>query len=176
MAMMAERLRRWSTRRFNQALRHRAITLTEDELQRSIAPLFPVRVEGMVNVVLDQPQVRLDRGRDRIGLELSVTPEFLGEEAPATRWLIEGQVSYLRDTGEFFIHRPDLRLLPGDGRAPGALRQYLVGELIGSFIPALPLYQLKPGRFRQALVRRLLRSVHVADGKVMIYLQLEERP
>jgi len=173
---IAERLRRGLRHIVNAALQHRPVTLTRDDLQGAVEPHFPVRVEGMLNLVLDQPRVRLDRGRDRIGLELTITPEVFGEALLSSRWLIDGEVSYRRQSGEFFIHKPDLRALSADDRPAGWLRQFLIDELLGSVIPALPLYQLSDGNPRQAVVRKLLRAVHVVDGKVIIHLQLDEEP
>jgi hypothetical protein len=162
----------------NKALERIPVELSRDELQLAAEPQFPLRVDGLVNLVIDEPYVRLDRDGDRLGLELSIRAEIMGKATSPSRWLLDGQVSYDRTTGEFFLHKPDLRLL--DARtlantfgAPEQIRKFMLREMLGGLLSDWPLYTLKLTDSRQALARKFLHSITIRDSKLVIWLHID---
>lgn len=74
-----------------------------------------------------------------------------GQSALQSRWLVEGEPSYDRHSGEFFIQRPDIHcldrgLMSSFMNAPGMLRDFLVEDVLGNIFASLPLYTLDPAR------------------------------
>jgi hypothetical protein len=175
---MRERAQALLKQTANKALERIPVELSRDELQLAAESQFPLRVDGLVNLVIDEPYVRLDRDGDRLGLELSIWAEIMGKTTSPSRWLLDGHVSYDRNTGEFFLHKPDLRLL--DARtlantfgAPEQIRKFMLREMLGGLLSDWPLYTLKVSDSRQALARRFLHSITIRNSKLVIFLHIE---
>jgi hypothetical protein len=177
-ATIRERSKRIIKHLANGALERLPVELSRAELQRAVERQFPLSLEALVKLVFSEPSVRLDCGDDRMGLELSISAEIMGQMTPASRWLLTGELSYERDTGEFFLYQPDIRAVPtttgNDNTITSKrIRKFLVADVIGSLLSDLPVYQLKAWDSKQALARKFLHSLSIRDGKLAIWLHIE---
>lgn len=161
----------------NGALERMPVELGRAELQRAVENQFPLTVDALVTLVFSEPRVRLDCGSNRMGLELSISAEIMGEMTPASRWLLTGELDYDRDTGEFFLSLPDIRAMRSgagsDSKLSSRIRKFLVADVLGTLLSNLPVYQLKVRDSKQALARKFLHSIGIRDGKLAIWLHIE---
>lgn len=161
----------------NAALERMPVELGRADLQRAVENQFPLTVDALVTLVFSEPRVRLDCGSNRMGLELSISAEIMGEMTPPSRWLLTGEVDYYRDTGEFFLSLPDIRAMRSgagtDSQLSNRIRKFLVADVLGTLLSELPVYQLKVRDSKQALARKFLHSIGIRDGKLAIWLHIE---
>ena len=92
--------------------------------------------------------------------------------------MLTGELSYKRDSGEFFLFQPDIRAVPtttGNDNTitSNRIRKFLVADIIGSLLSDLPVYQLKAWDSKQALARKFMHSLSIRDGKLAIWLHIE---
>lgn len=178
LATIRERSQRRIKYLANGVLERRPVELSRAELQRAVERQFPLSLEALVTLEFSEPCVRLDCGDDRMGLELSISAEIMGKMTPASRWLLTGELSYKRDSGEFFLFQPDIRAVPSttgndNTITSNRIRKFLVADIIGSLLSDLPVYQLKAWDSKQALARKFLHSLSIRDGKLAIWLHIE---
>jgi hypothetical protein len=162
----------------NQVLAHNPLVLGQEELQLAVERRFPVTVDSIVPITLQNPYVRLQDGSDHLGLEVEVAAQITQGYPFTSRWLLTGQITYDRQLGEFYLYQPDIRSLdPGSifeaFNAPGMVRELFIEEILGGLMAKMPLYRLQPNNPRHALAKRWLRSLRVDNGRLLVQLRIE---
>lgn len=147
--------------------------LTAAELQTQLSGQFPVRQQtAFMTVTLSDPRVILNEGSDLIGLELTVLTTALGNIESTARGLVDGQLHYQPETGEFFLLRPEVRRL----HVVGVAEQYqndikmMVDGVAKEALSRMPIYTLKEDDTSQSMAKSFLKSVTVRNGKLILEL------
>jgi hypothetical protein len=141
------------------------ITRTRDQLQRSLAPRFPVtRSELMFSVTLSNPSVLLRAGDKRIGVQLDA--EARAPIGPSVRGRIAalGEPFYDREQKAFFIRNPVIERLDiaGLGSVPSRLREAMA-SVAQHALGDIPVYRLEGRNRDESTAELLLKEVSVRD-------------
>jgi len=151
------------------------MVFTRDDLQKKIAPKFPLKQKGtLFSVTFSEPVVMLKKGADRLGLQLNlkVAPP-LGKKYKG-RAEIDGQIEYRPDKGEFFVVNPQVRRLHIDNvpqKYQEPIRD-LANQAAVRFLADVPVYKLDQKNFKQSLAKLVLKSVLVEDGELVVEVGL----
>jgi hypothetical protein len=145
------------------------ITCTRDQLQRSLAPSFPVtRSVLLFSVTLANPSVLLRPGDRRIGVELDA--EVRAPLGPPARGRIAalGEPWYDREQKAFFIRKPVLERLDiaGLGSVPAQVREALA-IVAERTLGDTPVYRLEGRNRDESTAELLLKDVSVRDQQLV---------
>lgn len=146
------------------------VEISQDEVQASVATMFPIRQQiPFAAVVFSDPRVLIVEGSDRVRMGLAVDASFANQVAAAGRAEIEGGLGYDPARGEFHLLRPavtDLQVdvLPQDYLD---LVRTMTNSIAEQFLSGIVIYRLDERDFRQGMMRRALKGVHVRDGKLI---------
>ena len=145
------------------------IRFTAAEIQQSLNRRLPIsRSKFLVSATVQSLAVELLEGNDRIQLRPQVELSIAGQSAVTGRALVEGQIRYAPDAGEFFLDAPKVVDVTIAG-IPESTRP-VVGDLIAkcgeAYFATTPVYRLKQTDFKQSLAKMLLKSVKVHDGQL----------
>ena len=151
------------------------VELTAAELQTQLAGQFPVQqITPYMTVILSDPTLVLKDNSDRIGIDLTVSATTFGNIAGNARGLVDGQLRYAPETGEFFLLNPEVHRLIVAGVPPQYQRdiQALVASVAKQALSTIPIYKLNEEDPNQSLAKSYLKSATVRDGKLVLELQL----
>jgi hypothetical protein len=145
------------------------VTRTRAELQRDLAPRFPVtRSELLFTVTLSNPTVLLRPGDQRVGVELDA--EVHAPIGPSVRGRIAalGEPWYDREQKAFFIRKPVLERLDvkGLGSVHPKLREALA-LVAERALADTPVYRLEGRNRDESAAELLLKEVSVRDEKLV---------
>jgi hypothetical protein len=149
------------------------IRLSGADLQQSLNRKLPTsKSKFMIRATVQSLEVELVEGADRIRLRPQVELSIAGQGALTGRALVEGQIHYAPDTGEFFLDSPKVVEVTIAG-IPESMRS-VAGELIAmcgeAYLTTTPVYRLKQGDFKQSLARMFLKSVQVHDSQLQVVI------
>jgi hypothetical protein len=83
--------------------------LTRDDIQKRLDAKFPIEKEKLfVKVVLADPRVLLEPGKDSIGIDLEVTVDAPALEPRSGRLAARGRLSYDAEKQAFFLREPSI--------------------------------------------------------------------
>ncbi|VAW89449.1 hypothetical protein MNBD_GAMMA17-105 [hydrothermal vent metagenome] len=151
------------------------IELSKDEVQTAVAEYFPVKhISPFVMLTAHDPKVSLDPKNDRIGLEFSVLANVPGILTGEGRGLIDGDLEYRHKTGEFYLRDPKIKSLELYDMAPEivATVKLALQQLMKQSLPVILVYKLQGNDLKQNMARRVLSSVDVRDGKLLLELSV----
>lgn len=148
------------------------VEIPREEMQQRIESSFPVRRQVVVTeILLEDPEIVLQTGGDRIGLRLRISVSTLGQPFFQGQSHLDGTLRYDRDAHAFFVDR--IRTLSVDvpGLPPILLPtvEAVVQVVGGEIFRTQPIYTLREGGADVAL-RVLLRSVSIEEGRVIAVL------
>ena len=148
------------------------IELTRADLQARLERDFPIEERLLIAALrLEDPEIKLDEGADRIGIELTAAVSF-GRRAYPGRVGVDGALHYEPDRGEFFLLEPELQRFDVPDLEPSAaklLRDVTAGALV-ALLPTIPLYRLDTTPERAT--KLFIKSVDVRAGRVRIEMGL----
>ena len=153
------------------------IELTESELQASMSEQLPMtnRYLAVTEVTLDNSEVSLKDGSDRIHVLLDVAFNFVGVPATVTGEAdVSGGIKYVPEKHQFFVTDPEVDEL----RVEGVPTQFAdvvdaaFNETLAMVYEGQPLYTLDDSIMREAAAKALLQEVEVQDGKLLLKLGL----
>ena len=151
-----------------------SIELTQEQLQKAVAARMPAKMEKMFSsLTLSNPQVVLNENSDRIGLEVDLDFNLAGTVSGKGKGLIDGNIIYVREEGEFHFVNPVVKTLQVDGVAPQfqeSIRQ-LADATAKQELAKKPVYTLDGKDLKQKLAKAVLRSALVKNGKLVLFLQ-----
>ena len=151
------------------------MVFTREDLQKKVAPQFPLKQKGkLIAVTFSQPLVVLEKGGDRLGLQLDVkVAPALGKKYEG-RAEVDGEIEYRPDKGEFFVVDPQVRRLHIDDvpqKYQEPIRQ-LANKAATRFLADVPVYKLDQKNFKQSLAKLVLKSVLVENGELVVEVGL----
>jgi hypothetical protein len=149
------------------------IRFTAAEIQQSLNRKLPIsKSKFLVRATVQSLEVALRQGPDRILLRPQVEVSIAGQSALTGRALVEGQIRYAPDTGEFFFDAPRM-VEVSVGGIPESMRQHaedLIATCAEAYLTITPVYRLRQTDFKQSLARMLLKSVKVRDGQLQVVI------
>ena len=149
------------------------IRFTAAEIQQSLNRKLPIsKSKFLVRVTVQSLEVELVQGPDRILLRPQVGLSIVGQSALSGRALVEGQIRYAPDSGEFFFDAPKVVEVTIAG-IPDSMRpiaEELIAKSAEAYLTTTPVYRLKQTDFKQSLARMLLKSVKVRDGQLEVVI------
>ena len=144
-------------------------------LQHKVSQQFPLeKTNPWLPVRLLDPVVRLDEAANRIGIELTLRLQTLGDLTLQWRGLVDGCLEYRRETGGFYLLNPNLCRLRLDG-APSryqSITRTITGILLDKVFATTPIYQLDNTKFQHSITKLLLKSMTIKKDKILIELGL----
>lgn len=149
------------------------VEMTKQQVQEVVEIYFPVeRVTPFFTLHLYRPLVFLEQKSDRIGLAFSIVVNVSGNMEGKGQAAFDGDLEYRRQTGEFYLHDPQIRRLdvhdfPAD--MTESLQQALQ-EIMGQSLPVILVYKLKDDDIGQRMTKSILSSVVVRNGKLNLEL------
>lgn len=146
------------------------LRFTQPELQARIAEKFPVKYNLLLlKAELQDPEVRLANGSDRVGLAMTITVQAGGKTESGFA-VADGTLRYEQDDGALYLDDAVLRELQVKGLSDDKNRQIrpLLSPLLRASLSHIPIYRLKSGDFRQELAKRVVKSVAVRDGELVV--------
>lgn len=147
------------------------LSLSAADIEAVVAPHFPqVQDSALGQVTFAHPKVVLTPGSDRLGLGVDVTADLpAGMQATASA-VVDGDLAYDPAKREFHLREPRVQSLAAEG-LPDAFAPMVadaVTQMARETMPVIVLYRLPDDPALAPL--RLLKSVAVKDGKVVIEL------
>lgn len=149
--------------------------LTEAEIQQRVDMQMPLRRKTIVaDVLIQNPQVVLKEGSDRIGIRADIQATFLDGSVTNGSAFIDGKIRYVPESGEFFFVEPELKEL--DIENASARDQEMVrgiaDVIIKKALTMFPVYELRDDDLKQKFAKSMLKSVTVRDRKLVLELGL----
>ncbi len=152
-----------------------SIELSKDDLQQQVSLYFPlVQATPLSKLTYSNPVVILNPNTNRIGLEVTIRIEVPGMLPVEGRGQIDGNLEYRQQTQQFYLHDPKLtnvRLANSSYELAGAVQQ-IVTNISQQSLPLILVYDLKDDDLRQKMVKSVMKSVTVKEGKVYLDLEL----
>lgn len=151
------------------------LEFTQAELQDRVSPQFPMQ-RNLLGTTLSfsDPVVVLSETENRIGIELTVHVALGDNVQGKGRGYADGTLIYKPDTAQLVLKEPRLRKLHVDGIADNY--QDRVRETIDwvmrSSLTEIAVYQLNDKDLREKMAKRVLKSMEVKQGKLIVELEL----
>lgn len=123
----------------------RAVVLTQDQLQNSLASRFPVeRAKLRMHVTLGRPVVRLDAEKQDVVVELVSVVRYLDHRVGANVIQVRGRPEYIPEGGTFHIAKPVVEYVetPVLPLRLKALYRIIISDLVGMYIDTFPFHEL----------------------------------
>lgn len=150
------------------------LELSQEQIQQAVQARMPVKVQQMFSTLtLSNPTVILQENSDRLGVETDLLFNIGGAATGKGRGLIDGNIVFVREKGEFHLTDPQIRSLKIDGVSPQLqepIRQ-LADSAAKQALAAKPIYTLDDADLKQKLAKAVLKSVAVQGGKLALFLQ-----
>jgi hypothetical protein len=149
------------------------VRLTAAELQAAVRPYFPQAQTGVLGTVtVSHPRVILRAGSDRIGLGCQVAGELLGGLTAQGEAVVEGEVAYDPERGEFHLREPVVTQLEVDG-LPDPFTGFVadaVSAVALRQVPVIVLFRVPREDLAGAATLRVLKSARVRNGALELEL------
>lgn len=160
------------------------IKLTASDLQPEVSSAFPIEVEqSAIKIQLTNPRVKLDRGKDTLGLETDVVvvlPKIglkgRGEEAELPRLtgktVVEGKIAYDKTSGTIYFQDGDMVDFKVD-QIPSTFEgqvKNIASAATRKQLKKIDIYTLDASKYEEKAAKALLQDVAVADGRLVLSL------
>ncbi len=127
------------------------IRFTAAEIQQSLNRKLPIsKSKFLVRATLQSLEVALMEGPDRILLRPQLEVSIAGQSALTGRALVEGQIRYAPDSGEFFFDAPKVVEVNVGGISESMLQgaRDLIATCAEAYLTITPVYRLQADRFQ----------------------------
>ena len=153
------------------------VEVSQEQLQQQISKMMPVTQEKMfVTVTLSEPLLELGIDGNKLGMLASIDIEAPGGIKGTGRAKIIGNISYKKETGEFYFYKPTIAHIEID-QIPSQFHsnvKELAQYALSSAIKNKPIFTLKDDDPRQKMAKSMLKSVEVVPGKILVTLAVAE--
>ena len=149
------------------------IELDQQQLQQTAKQYFPITQHTpLATITLSRPLVNLDHASQRFGIAVSITLASQNLIVGQGRALVDGELRYQAESGEFYLHDPKLRKISIENMPPEfqPLLQNLTAELAEQTLAPIRVYQLQDDDIKQRILRNRLQSVSIRDDKLILKL------
>lgn len=154
------------------------IRLDQADLQTRMERAFPYdTTRARTRVVLENPEVLLEAGGDRIGLALDIRVDPPLMDEVASRATVTGAVRYERDETSLYLDDPRITELQiGELQPQNTERVRDAAEpVVRGALRFFPIYRLERRTLRELAAEHVLRSLTVEDGYLLVELGLPGR-
>ena len=151
------------------------IRLSAGEIQSELAHKFPLEKRELIFTArFSNPTVGIDSSSNRVSLQFSTTISSLGMRAVGGRTMAEGALRYDANSGDLYLVDPVVKVrefeLTGlPVKYQGAASAFLEKGLF-EFLKRAPIYRLKSRDSKLLALSRVLKSIRVDDGDLLIEL------
>ena len=153
------------------------VEVTQDQLQQQISKMMPVTQEKMfVTVTLSDPVLELGIEGNKLGMFSNISITAPGGIKGTGRTKITGNISYKKETGEFYFYNPTIAQIEID-QIPSEFHsniKELAQYALTSATRNKPIFQLKNDDPQQKMAKSVLKSVEVVPGKILVTLAVTE--
>jgi hypothetical protein len=152
-----------------------SLTMTQKDLQKMTNTWFPVQQTTAIgDVELSSPRIVLPSGSDRIECAVNIRIEIPGQYIATGNGVIDGELDYSAERGEFYLRNPRLMRLTVDGLPPSydEIVLSVINDLTQQHLPLIVVYRLDRQKIAHASVLRTLKSVRVHKGQLLVELGL----
>jgi hypothetical protein len=152
------------------------MAISQKELQTMIEVWFPVKQATAIgDIKLSSPKILLPDNSGRINFAVNINLEIPGQYIAAGKGVIDGELDYNADRGEFYLREPRLLKLEVDGLPSSydAIVLSVVNDLARQQLPLIVVYRLDKEEIVQASVLQTLKSVRVHKGQLLVELGLQ---
>jgi hypothetical protein len=147
------------------------VVLTQSQLADEVKAYFPIEYETAgVRTQLDMHGLRLLQDKNRVAVNLTLTSAIPGVGRVSGTTEISGEIDYHSGRREFYLRDPTLLSLKLADVSPdyAAVVEEGVQALILHAWPVIIVYRLSEEQVKGSLSLRLLKTVQVRDGKVLL--------
>ena len=151
------------------------VVIERAEVQERVEAKFPAQMEKyLVHVVLDDPQVLLANGSDRLGLVVRarIKAPFLKEQTG--RVGATGKLLYVPEQKAFYLAEPAIERVEVPGLSPEQLAKARgpIEAVARATLDHFPVYELSSRNLKELTARHVLHSVRVRNGQLHAELGL----
>jgi hypothetical protein len=151
------------------------VEVTQDQLQQQISKMMPVTQEKMfVTVTLSDPTLELGIDGNKLGMFSNIAVTVPGGIKGTGRAKVIGNVSYKKETGEFFFYKPTIAQIEVD-QIPSEFHsniKELAQYALNSAVRNKPIFKLSENDPQQKMAKSMLKSVEVKPGKILVTLDV----
>ena len=152
---------------FKRLLPSYTFSLKAKDLEKKIIHAFPIKIKKSIFVFkITDPEVILPEGSvDRIAIGMSIKVTIPGLLAAKGKAIVEGEVDYDSDQGEFFFFDPEIKEMDIHG-LPGRYSEKVRGifeSIIRSALGEMSIFKFDQDDKKQKIAKRLLKSVRIED-------------
>lgn len=155
------------------------VEVTQEQLQQQISKMMPVTQEKMyVTVTLSDPVLELGIDGNKLGMFSNVGITVPGGIKGTGRAKVTGNISYKKETGEFFFYKPTVAHIEID-QIPSEFHsniKELAQYALNSAIRNKPIFKLSDNDPQQKMAKSMLKSVDVKPGKILVTLDVAGNP
>ncbi|MEW6348958.1 MAG: DUF1439 domain-containing protein [Thermodesulfobacteriota bacterium] len=153
------------------------IVLTATQIQAAIEKKFPIvkRHFEIIEVTYSDPAVILEEGSDRIRFGLNAATSLRSPKIDLRGTAVaSARVAYDKSSAAFFLEDPLIEKITIDGLSEKWTK--IAAEMgtlgVRKYLNQHPVYKLNPDKYKQNLVKYILKDVKVRDGKLVLTLGL----
>ena len=147
------------------------LEITQAQLQEQLVKLMPLKQEKMfVTVTLSDPTLELGIEGNKVGVYSALDVTAPGGVKGTGRAKIVGNISYKKDTGEFFLYKPTIAQIEID-QIPSSFHsnvKQLAQYALDSSVKNKPIFTLDANNPQQNMAKSMLKSVEVKPGKLLV--------
>ena len=151
------------------------LNMTQKELQVMIDVWFPISQATAIGVVkLSSPKILLTNASDRLGFSVNIKLEMSDQYVATGNGVIDGELDYSAERGEFYLRDPQLVKLTIDGLPPSYddIVLSVINNLTQQQLPLIVVYKLDKQSLSQAPILGTLKSVRVQKGQLLVEIGL----
>ena len=146
--------------------------LKAEVLEKKMTQAFPIKIKKLIFVFkITDPVVILPKGSmDRIGVGMSIKVSIPGLLSAKGKALVEGEVDYDPEQGEFFFFDPEIKEMDIHGlpRRYGEEVRGLFESIIRSALGDMSIFKFDQDDKKQKIAKKLLKSVKIEDERLKI--------
>jgi hypothetical protein len=160
---------------FSQRAQAYTVTMTQKDLQTMTDVWFPVKQTTAIgDVELNSPKILLTSGSDRIEFAVNIRIEMPDQYIATGKGIINGELDYSAERGEFYLRDPRVKQLTVDGLPPlyDEMVLSVINDLTQQNLPLIVVYRLDKETIGHASVLRTLKSVRVHKGQLLVEIGL----
>lgn len=150
----------------------RFIEYSAEQLTKQAKTRFPQQrcAGGIVCVVLSEPQVRMPLGQSRLLIQARASPTMGNQAFQMGTVEVGGRPEYQSEQGAFYLKEPVVTKFDFPGLTPesAAIVASVLRSVIAEGLASTPVWTLDDTDPQQAMMRIVLQSVAVADGKFRV--------
>lgn len=148
--------------------------ISAKDLEKRLLTTFPIKKKASIFVFkISDPEVVFPPDKSsHIGISMTLKVSILGLFAAKGRGLVLGEIDYSPEQGAFYFFDPEIQELEIKGlrRSHQTEVKELFEGIVQAALSEMCVYQFNTKDRKQAIAKRLLKSVRVEDGRLKIQL------